>query len=132
MQNGETNNIFSTSPLATITAASDRTISDATGVIVGIDIPDGLTLLETTPSGEFDPQTQQWQVGDLAAGATRQLVLRLRVDAQSTKTFAIEVLETNEFDVDSTAGNNVPTEDDQTSVTVTPPRTLSKRLFLAR
>ncbi|EMI54769.1 SpaA isopeptide-forming pilin-related protein [Rhodopirellula sallentina] len=132
VQNGETNNVFSTSPLATINAASDRIISDATGVVVEIDIPDGLTLLETTPSGEFDPQSQQWQVGDLAAGATRELVLRLRVDAQSTKTFAIEVLETNEFDVDSTAGNNIPTEDDQTSVTVTPPRTLSKRLFLAR
>ncbi|MCM2371204.1 SpaA isopeptide-forming pilin-related protein [Aporhodopirellula aestuarii] len=119
----------STSPLA---ATADRTISDATGVVVEISIPDGLTLLSEDPAGVYDQQTRQWQIGNLAAGASTQLILRFRVDAQSLKTFNVEVVETNEFDIDSTAGNNIPSEDDQSSATVTPPRTLSKRLFLAR
>jgi hypothetical protein len=101
-------------------------------VLVGISIPDGLTLISVDPAGEYDPQTQLWQVGGLAAGASRELTLTFQVDALSQKTFEIEVLATDQFDVDSTAGNDVPTEDDQTSVTIRPPRTLSKRTFLAR
>lgn len=109
-----------------------REISDATGVVIGVTIPDGLTLLDASPAGVYDAATQTWQVGTVATDSSQQLTLTFRVDTQTVKTFDIEVLQTNEFDVDSTAGNHDPGEDDQTSVTIRPPRTLSKRLFLAR
>lgn len=116
-------------PLAVI----DRPVSNASGVVVGIQIPAGLQLLNVAPnSAIFDSQTGRWQVGNLAAGESQQLTLEFLVEAQSLKTFEIEVLETNEFDLDSTAGNNIPTEDDQTTATIRPPRTLTKRLFLSR
>ncbi len=129
VRNGQPISAFAAVPTA---LAVDRPLSDATNVLVGISIPDGLTLTGVDPAGEFDPQTQIWQVGDLAAGASRELILTFQVDAPSQKTFEVEVLATDQFDVDSTAGNDVPTEDDQTSVTIRPPRTLSKRTFLAR
>ncbi len=110
----------------------DREISDATGVVVGVALPAGLTLLDASPGGVYDAATQQWQVGTVAADTSKQLTLTFRVDTQTVKTFDVEVLETNEFDIDSTAGNHDPDEDDQTSVTIRPPATLSKRLFLAR
>lgn len=128
-QNGQ---VTTAASIAALAATTDRVTSDASGVVVGIEIPEGLTLLSADPAGEFNPQTGQWQIGNLAAGTARQLTLNFRVDVQSLKTFLIEVVETEEFDIDSTAGNNVPTEDDQTSVSVTPPRILSKRLFLSR
>lgn len=110
-----------------------RPISDASGVVVGIEIPPGLTLLAVDPaSAAFDPQTGRWVVGDLPSGQSQQLQLTFLVESQSVKSFEIEVLETNEFDIDSNPGNNVEAEDDQTSVTVRPPRTLSKRVFLSR
>ncbi len=117
------------SPLA---APGAREISDATGVVIGVTIPDGLTLLDASPAGVYDAATQTWQVGTVVADTSKQLTLTFRVDTQTLKTFDIEVLETNEFDIDSTAGNHDPSEDDQTSVTIRPPRTFSKRLFLAR
>jgi uncharacterized repeat protein (TIGR01451 family) len=129
VRNGQPITAFALVPTA---LAVDRVLSDATNVLVGISIPDGLTLISVDPAGEYDPQTQLWQVGGLAAGASRELTLTFQVDALSQKTFEIEVLATDQFDVDSTAGNDVPTEDDQTSVTIRPPRTLSKRTFLAR
>ena len=49
--------------------------------------------------------------------------------AQSLKTFEVEVLETNEFDIDSTAGNNIASEDDQTTaIDPTAARTLSEAI----
>lgn len=110
----------------------DRELSDATGVIVGVTIPDGLTLLDASPAGIYDAPTQSWQVGTVAVGTSQQLTLTFRVDALTQKTFDIEVLEANEFDIDSSPGNNNPDEDDQTSVTIRPPATLSVRLFMAR
>ncbi|WP_404310668.1 DUF11 domain-containing protein [Neorhodopirellula lusitana] len=123
----------SASTLVQAAALADRAISDATGVVVAITVPDGLTLSDVDPaSASFDPATGLWVVGDLAAGASQQLTLSFLVEEQSVKSFGIEVVETNEFDIDSTAGNGVTGEDDQTEATIRPPRTLSKRLFLSR
>ena len=116
-------------PLASTTP---RLISDATGVVVGIPIPAGLTLLGTDPTGVYAPVTGRWNVGGLAAGTSQQLTLSFLVDSPAVRTFEIEVLETNEFDLDSTVDNNVATEDDQTAVTLFPPRVISVRLFLSR
>ncbi|TWT56070.1 DUF11 domain-containing protein [Allorhodopirellula solitaria] len=123
------NGSSSTAPLA---AADDREISDATGVVVGVTIPEGLTLIDASPAGVYDAPSEQWTAGEVAANSSKQLILTFRVDTLTLKTFEIEVLETNEIDIDSTAGNHDPEEDDQTSVSIHPPATLSKRLFMAR
>ena len=134
VQNGATDDgltLASTSPLNA--ALLNRPISDATGVVVQIDIPTGLSLLNFDPtSAVFNGVTGLWEVGNLAAGESRQLTVNFVVTEQSVKTFDVEVIETNEFDIDSTAGNNILAEDDQTTAIVRPPRTLSKRLFLSR
>lgn len=133
VRNGQAISPSTSSPIAALNTTINRPISDASGVVVGIDIPAGLTLLSVDPtSAVFDPQTGRWVVGDLPSGQSEELRLTFLVESASVKSFEIEVLETNEFDIDSDPGNNVPAEDDQTSVTVRPPRTLSKRSFLSR
>jgi uncharacterized repeat protein (TIGR01451 family) len=136
VQNGQaivSTQAFNLATQALNLAFIDRPISDATGVVVGITTPEGLQLLAIDPdSGVFNAATGRWEVGNLAAGESRQLRLEFLVEAQGLKTFGIEVLETNEFDIDSTVGNDIPTEDDQTTATIRPPRSLSKRLFLSR
>ncbi|TWU03904.1 SpaA isopeptide-forming pilin-related protein [Neorhodopirellula pilleata] len=133
VRNGQTITPSTLTQITPLVTDINRPISDASGVVVGIDIPAGLTLLAVDPtSAVFDPQTGRWVVGDLPNGQSQQLRLTFLVESASVKSFEIEVLEANEFDIDSNPGNNIPAEDDQTSVTVRPPRTLSKRLFLSR
>ncbi len=126
------NGLTTAPPVTRAASPGTQPISDATGVVVGVTIPDGLTLLDASPAGVYDAATQTWQAGTVAANTSKQLTLSFRVGTQTRKTFDIEVLETNEVDIDSTPGNQDPAEDDQTSVMVYPPATLSKRLFMAR
>ena len=96
-------------------------------------LPAGLTLLSSQPlTGSYDSVTGLWDVGNLAAGGTTQLTLNAQVDSPGITNVPIEVINTDQFDVDSTPANAVETEDDQTSVLVQAPRLLQKRLFLSR
>lgn len=106
---------------------------DGTGIEFDAPLPDGLTLISSQPqTGTYDSSTGQWIVGDLAAGQATRLVLNLRIDQRGIKHVVIEQVAGNEFDVDSTPGNGIESEDDQTSVLVKAPRLLQKRLFLSR
>ncbi|MFJ9161732.1 hypothetical protein ACIRPS_33600 [Streptomyces griseoviridis] len=54
----------------------------ATGVTVADRLPAGLTFLSADGSpGRYDPATGQWTVGNLAVGATADLVLRAKATA---------------------------------------------------
>ena len=91
----------------------------ATGVQLNTLLPLGLTLITSQPQvGSYNSVTGLWDVGNLASGATAQLVLNARVDTRGVKTVSIEVTATDQFDVDSTPNNNVPAEDDQSEVVI--------------
>jgi uncharacterized repeat protein (TIGR01451 family) len=105
----------------------------ATGVSLATVIPTGVTLVEnTTTRGAFDPASQIWTVGTIAAGQTETLTLTYSVDTAGIKQNSIQVISADQFDGDSTPANNVVTEDDFATVAINAPRLLSKKLFLSR
>ncbi len=105
----------------------------ATGVSLLTVLPTGITLLDNMPSlGTYDPVTQVWAPGVLAAGQNETLTLTFSVDAPGIKQASIQVITADQFDGDSTPANDVITEDDLSSVAINAPRLLTKKLFLAR
>jgi uncharacterized repeat protein (TIGR01451 family) len=106
---------------------------DATNVAVRDTLPAGMAFVSSTPSqGSFDNATGIWTVGSLANGASATLMITASVNTLGLKTNVVQVSAADQFDVDSTPDNSVATEDDQASVLIIPPRTLSKRAFLSR
>lgn len=106
---------------------------DATNVAVRDTLPAGMAFVSSTPSqGSFDNATGIWTVGSLANGASATLLITASVNTLGLKTNVVQVSAADQFDVDSTPDNSVATEDDQASVLIIPPRTLSKRAFLSR
>ncbi len=90
----------------------------ATGVQVKDILPIGLTLVSATPStGSYNSATGIWTVGSLANAASATLQIVASVDSSGSITNTAEVIASDQFDPDSTPGNNVPSEDDQASVT---------------
>ncbi len=106
----------------------------ATGVVVNDRLPAGLRFVSASPTqGRYDPQTGDWVVGNLANGASATLtmvaVITVIGDAEVTNT--AQVAKSNQFDPDSTPNNNDPTEDDQSSVTVSRPTAITLIGFTA-
>ncbi len=105
----------------------------ATGVELLAFIPPGVTLIGNAPTqGDFDPVTGIWELGSLAAGRDASITLTFTVDTAGIKQTNLQVSAADQFDSDSTPGNNDPSEDDFASVVINAPRLLGKRLFLAR
>jgi large repetitive protein len=95
--------------------------STATGVTVTDRLPDGLSYVSSSATvGSYNPATGVWTVNSLPVGGNATLQLTARVATVGSKTNIAEVTASQQFDPDSTPGNNVPTEDDQVSVIVTP------------
>jgi uncharacterized repeat protein (TIGR01451 family) len=93
----------------------------ATGVVVADSLPRGLTFVRATPSqGTYSSTTGEWAVGGMAANAGAVLQLVASVDEPGAKTNTAEVSQADQGDVNSTPDNNVATENDQASATVTP------------
>jgi len=104
----------------------------ATGVTVADQLPAGLTFVSSTPSqGTYDNTTGIWTVGTLNSGSSVNLQVTATVSSTVVSTNTAQVNAANQFDIDSTPGNSIATEDDQSSVTINPQRRLTKRLFLA-
>lgn len=96
-------------------------------------LPAGVTYVSSTPSvGTYNQVTGIWTVPTLASGASATLQIVATVTSYGTSTNTAQVQSSDQFDPDSTPGNSVATEDDQASIALTPPRRMSKRLFLAR
>ncbi|MBP1468737.1 DUF11 domain-containing protein [Candidatus Chloroploca sp. M-50] len=97
--------------------------SDATGVTVSEPLTTELTFVRATASvGTYDPVTGIWDVGSIAANTTETLTIAARINAYSpTITNIAQVQESDQPDPDSTPGNNIPGEDDQSSQVVRPP-----------
>jgi uncharacterized repeat protein (TIGR01451 family) len=105
----------------------------ASGVVVNTLIPTGLTVISAQPaSGTYDVASGQWNIGGLGAGASTELVVTARVENRGLKQIPVEVVSTDQFDIDSTPANGIDLEDDQTELLIRAPRLLTKRLFLSR
>jgi uncharacterized repeat protein (TIGR01451 family) len=94
----------------------------ATGVTVRDRVPAGLTYDTSKPpqpsQGTFDLATGQWTVDSIAKNTNLTLKVSAKVMERGTKTETAEVTAADQFDPDSTPGNNKSTEDDQASVDV--------------
>jgi uncharacterized repeat protein (TIGR01451 family) len=105
----------------------------ATGVTVSDLLPAGLTFVSSTPSqGTYSATTGVWTVGTINSGANATLAITATVNGLGTLANTAQIMASEQFDSDSTPGNSQATEDDQSSISVTPPARFSKRLFLAR
>lgn len=92
----------------------------ATNVAVTDQLPAGLSFVSAAATlGSFDDATGVWSVGTLAAGGSTILTITATVTAAGATTNTAQVSASDQFDPDSTPANNVPTEDDQDTVTIT-------------
>jgi uncharacterized repeat protein (TIGR01451 family) len=95
--------------------------SDATGVAVSDTLPSGYTLVDSSASaGSYSSGAGLWTIGDLANGASESLTITATVNASGDYTNYAQVATSNEFDPDSTPGDDSTTQDDDDSVTPAP------------
>jgi len=93
----------------------------ATGVTVRNLLPPELSLVSATPSrGTYNAATGIWTIGEIANGQGVTLQLIVTPIASGDIVSTAEVATADQFDPNSTPGNNVPGENDQASVTITP------------
>lgn len=101
-------------------ALRNRGPAGAGNVSVSERLPAGLTFVRATPSkGSYDQASGVWTVGQLARDEVATLGLRARWDGTPVANTA-EVRSSDRPDPDSTPGNGIPTEDDQSSVRIPP------------
>ena len=94
----------------------------ATNVEVMDELPAGITYRSgIVPQGNYNAGTGVWNVGTIAAGSQVALTIVGSVDNPGAKTNLAQVSSVDQFDPDSIPGNSVGSEDDQQSVTITPP-----------
>lgn len=104
----------------TLTVSNDGP-DNATNVVISDPLPAGLQFISATPTrGVYNVSNGQWSVGTVQRSTSASLILVARVVDSGTKTNSAEVLAVDQFDPDSTPGNNVGTEDDQDAAVVTP------------
>jgi len=95
--------------------------SSATGVVATDKLPTGYSFVSATPSlGSYDAVSGAWTIGTMASGATGNLTITAKVLASGIYNNVAEITGSNQYDPDSTPGNNDATEDDQDQVVVTP------------
>ena len=95
--------------------------SDASGVEVQDLLPNGLAFVSSTATtGTYQASTGQWFVGAIASQNQEQLTIQARVTAVAAVTNMAQVTKADQEDADSNPGNGSGSEDDQSSVTVTP------------
>ena len=91
----------------------------ATGVEVSDSLPSGLTFVSAVESqGTYDETTGLWDVGTLANGAMATLTVTAVVTTEASLINTAELTGSDQYDPDSTPGNDQPSEDDQNSAPV--------------
>ncbi|MCT7967226.1 DUF11 domain-containing protein [Laspinema sp. D1] len=92
----------------------------ATKVAVLDQLPAGLTFVSSTPSqGTYNNSTGIWTVGAVANKGVATLDIVATVTTTNPIVNTAQVSASDQPDIDSTPNNNIPSEDDQASVTVT-------------
>ena len=65
----------------TIKVTNNSTSTDATGVVVSVPLPSGVTYVQDNEGAGYDPITGLWDVGNIAVGGNATLSIRISVDA---------------------------------------------------
>ena len=94
--------------------------SDATGITVTDLLPTGYTFVSDDSAGSYNNGTGIWTIGTINSGNIATLNITANVNAIGDYTNIAEVTSADNFDPDSTPGNNNTTEDDMDSVITTP------------
>jgi len=94
--------------------------SNATGVIVTDLLPTGYTYVSDDGTGSYASGTGVWTVPAISNGNTATLNITATVNATGVYTNIAEVTASDNLDPDSTPGNGITTEDDYSSVGITP------------
>ena len=110
VDNGNPNLLDNVTFTVTVT---NRGPDAASGVTVGDVLPAGLAYVSDDGGGAYDGGTGIWTIGNLAVGASASLQVTAQVTASGLLENVAQIETANEFDVDSTPGNDVPAEDDQ-------------------
>ena len=92
----------------------------ATGVQVKDLLASGFTYVSDDGLGTYNPATGLWNVGVLAPGETATLIILAATNASGSYVNTAQVVASQQFDPDSTPNNNVPSEDDQATITLNP------------
>lgn len=104
---------------------SNQGFNPASGVTVSAELPDGMVYSSDFASqGSYELFFEMWEVGTLAAGQTETLNLELftLIGEVEIDNF-VQVMTTNEPDLDSTPGNGLDSpdsEDDEAKITIKP------------
>ena len=109
VDNGNPNLLDSVTFTVTVT---NRGPDNATGVTVEDVLPAGLEYASHS-GGAYVPGTGIWTIGGLAVGSVTQLQITATVTNSGLIENIAQVETANEYDIDSTPGNDAPAEDDQ-------------------
>lgn len=104
----------------TVTVNNDGP-SDATNVVVTDLLASGYEFVSAVPSdGTYDNFNGSWTLGNLANGASENIVITANVLASGDYTNTAELTGLSETDMDSEPANNDSTEDDQQTIVPVP------------
>ncbi|NOR27118.1 MAG: DUF11 domain-containing protein, partial [Lutibacter sp.] len=95
--------------------------SNATGVQTVDQLPTGYSYIgHSASSGTYSNITGLWNIGAVTVGNNETLEITASVNASGNYTNGAEITATTETDSNSTPNNDIPSEDDQDSVSSTP------------
>ncbi|MEM1093845.1 MAG: T9SS type A sorting domain-containing protein [Bacteroidota bacterium] len=92
--------------------------ADATGVVAEDLLPDGVTFISAS-SMDYDSVSERWTVGTVPSGGVATLNIVVRVDDPGAIANTAEIVASDQPDPDSGPNNGDPTEDDQSTFTIT-------------
>ncbi|MBK9335051.1 MAG: DUF11 domain-containing protein [Lewinellaceae bacterium] len=101
----------------------------ATGVTVEDLLPAGLTYVSDNSGGNYNSGTGIWTVGTVANGGSASIQITATVTTAGAKTNYAQVQTVDQFDPNSTPGDDSNNQDDDDTETVTPP---SANLLLSK
>jgi uncharacterized repeat protein (TIGR01451 family) len=101
----------------------------ATNVTVKDQLPAGLAYVSDNSGGDYNDVTGIWTVGAIPANSSASIQITATVLTAGAKTNYAQVQSVDQYDPNSTPGNDSTNEDDDDSVTVTPP---SANLILSK
>ncbi len=94
--------------------------SEALGVIVEALLPSGYTYVSDGASGMYNPFNGLWNIGNIEADSSLEFQMVAEVNPAGDYNFKTEVVTSRFHDPDSTPGNHLPSEDDQTELATVP------------
>jgi uncharacterized repeat protein (TIGR01451 family) len=98
---------------------TNKGIDTTTNVAVKDVLPAGIQYLSDDSGGVYNSATGNWSVGSLANGQSKVLKITAKVTAAGPISNTAEVTASDLPDIDSKPNNNIATEDDQASVSIT-------------